>query len=417
MSKYRVITVILFLTLLLTSCAKATPTKAPTPTNTAAPTTAPTKAPTPTRSAAPTRAPTKPPTATAAPAPSPTEKEKKTGDSGDVPPNKVEKGELLVYSYEETVTDKFLKKYRELYPQVKVKTAVYGELDEAVAKLRGGFHADVLNPCVDYIPTLRKLNLLEPIDTKLTPRWNDLMPYFKSLPAIQAGEGKIWMMPTDAGLEGIMYRADKIDPPPTSWADLWNPKYKGHIAMEDYARNSIAIAALALGYKDPYNLNDEQLEKVKQHLIEQKPLLLKYFEGDEEIDSLFKEGEVWISLGWTSDARSLSEDEGVPVEFVAPKEGALAWICGYSIVKGTKVPVAAHAMVNHYVRPELQYIEATDFEYFVPNRNVLGMLSQEEIEAVGLDHPEELEKSHAEIIPDNYDKWLQIWEEVMSAEK
>lgn len=40
------------------------------------------------------------------------------------------------------------------------------------------------------------------------------------------------------------------------------------------------------------------------------------------------------------------------------------------------------------------------------------MLSEEEIAAVGLDNPSALEKAHVEIIPDNYDKWLQVWETV-----
>ncbi len=333
---------------------------------------------------------------------------------GDISTDLVEEGRLLVYSYEETVTRFFLAKYKEKYPQVKLKTAVYGELDEAVAKLRGGFHADVINPCVDYLPILTKLDFLIPIDTRYIPRWDDLMDYFKDLPEIQAGEGKVWMVPSDAGLEGIMYNSDKIDPPPTSWNDLWNPKYKGHIAMQDYARNSIAVAALALGFEEPFKLDDTQLEKVKEYLIEQKPLLLKYFEGDEEIDSLFREDEVWISLGWQSDANSLTDD-GTPVEFLSPKEGAFSWICGYSILKGTAMPVAAHALVNHYVRPELQRFEAVDFEYFVPNGKVLDLLSDAEIAAVGLDNPQALEQAHVEIIPDNYDKWLQIWEEVKSA--
>ncbi len=333
-----------------------------------------------------------------------------------VPPDKVEAGELVVYSYEETVTDEFLDGYRELYPQVELKPAVYGELDEAVAKLRGGFKADVLNPCVDYIPTLRRLDLLEPADTANIPRWQDLFPFFQQLLEIQAGEGKVWMVPVDAGLEGIMYRTDKIDPPPTSWNDLWNPEYAGHIVMQDYARNAIAVAALALGFEDPFNLTPEQLEQAKQKLIEQKPLLLTYFDADTEVQELFKSGDAWISFGWTADARTLAEEEGIPVKYVSPEEGALSWICGYSILKGTKVPMAAHALLNHYLDPELQYIEATDFEYFVANQKVLDLLDEEEIALVGLDHPEEVQKAHAEITPDNYDQWLQAWEEVLAAQ-
>ncbi len=327
----------------------------------------------------------------------------------------VESGELVVYSYEETVTDEFLEGYRQAHPQVELKTAVYGELDEAVAKLRAGFKADVVNPCVDYIPVMVDLDLLEPADVSKIPRWNDLFPFFREMPEIQAGEGKVWMAPVDAGLEGIMYRADILDPPPTSWNDLWNPDYAGHIAMEDFARNSIAVAALALGFEDPFNLTEEQLQRVRDKLIEQKPLLVTYFESDAEIRELFKSGEVWISFGWTADANVLTEEEGIPVEFLAPKEGALSWVCGYSIVKGTNMPNAAHALLNHYLDPELQYIEATEFEYFVANMKVLDMLTEEEIALVGLDKPEQVQEAHVEITPPNYDRWLQLWEEVLAA--
>jgi spermidine/putrescine transport system substrate-binding protein len=330
--------------------------------------------------------------------------------------SQVESGDLVLYSYEETVTDFFLDGFREQYPQVNLKTAVYGELDEAIAKLRGGYQADVLNACVDYIPILRKLDMLEPVDTSKIEYWPDVFPFFREMPEIQAGENQVWMVPVDAGLEGIMYRTDKIDPPPTSWNDLWNEEYAGHIVMQDYARNAIGIAALALGYEDPFNLTDEQLEAAKQKLIEQKPLLLTYFESDEEVQELFKSGDAWISFGWTADANVLSEEEGIPVEYISPKEGAFSWVCGYSILKGTDMPNAAHALINHYLDPELQYFEATDFEYFVANSKVLDMLEEEEKALVGLDKPEQLQEAHVEIIPDNYDKWLQVWEEVQAAQ-
>ena len=345
------------------------------------------------------------PAATEAPA------QEKPAESG----LQVESGDLVLYSYEETVTDFFLDGYREQYPQVNLQTAVYGELDEAVAKLRGGYKADVINSCVDYIPILRKLDMIEPIDTTKIERWDDIFPFFRDMPEIQAGDGKVWMVPVDAGLEGIMFRTDKVKTA-DSWNDLWNEEYKGHIVMQDYARNAIAVAALALGYEDPFNLNDEQLEAAKQKLIEQKPLLLNYFDAEEALHEMYKAGDAWISFGWTSNANLLSEDEGIPMQYVSPKEGALSWVCGYSIIKGTNMPNAAHALINHYLDPDLQYFEATDFEYFVANSKVLDMLTDEEKALVGLDNPEQLKEAHVEVIPDNYDKWLQVWEEVLAAQ-
>ncbi len=327
----------------------------------------------------------------------------------------VESGTLVVYSYEETVTDEFLQPFREKYPQVDLQVAVFGELDEALAKLRGGFKADVINICVDYIPVMTELDLLEPIDTAKIPYWNDVFPFFREMPAIQAGDGKVWMVPVDAGLEGLMYRTDKIDPPPDSWNALFDPAYAGHIVMQDYARNAIAVTALALGYEDPFHLTEEQLQAVKAKLIEQKPLLLNYFESDAEVDEMFRTGDAWVSLGWTSNAKWLREDDGVPVAYVSPKEGALSWVCGYAILKGTQMPNAAHALVNHYLEPELQKIEVVDFEYIVANSKVMDLLTEEEIAAVGLDNPEAIAEAHVEIIPPDYDRWLQIWEEVQAA--
>ncbi len=329
--------------------------------------------------------------------------------------DQVESGTLVVYSYEETVTDEFLQPFREKYPQVDLQVAVFGELDEALAKLRGGFKADVINICVDYIPVMTELDLLEPIDTAKIPYWNDVFPFFRDMPEIQAGDGKVWMVPVDAGLEGLMYRTDKIDPSPDSWNALFDPAYEGHIVMQDYARNAIAITALALGYDDPFHLTEEQLQAVKAKLIEQKPLLLNYFESDAEVDEMFRSGDAWVSLGWTSNAKWLREDDGVPVAYTSPKEGALSWVCGYAILKGTQMPNAAHALVNHYLEPELQKIEVVDFEYIVANSKVLDLLTEEEIQAVGLDNPEAIAEAHVEILPPDYDRWLQIWEEVQAA--
>ena len=338
-----------------------------------------------------------------------------TSSEPEATSEEVEAGPLVVYSYEETVTDDFLQPFREKYPQVELQVAVFGELDEAIAKLRGGFHADVINVCVDYIPLMVELDLLEPIDTAKIPHWNDVFPFFREMPDIQAGEGKVWMVPVDAGLEGLMYRTDQIDPPPDSWNALFDPAYAGHIVMQDYARNAIAVTALALGYEDPFNLTDEQLQAVKEKLIAQKPLLLNYFETDAEVDEMFRSGDAWVSLGWTSNAKWLREDDGVPVAYVSPKEGALSWVCGYAILKGTTRPNAAHALVNHYLEPELQKIEVVDFEYIVANAKVLDLLSEEEIAAVGLDNPEAIAAAHVEVLPTNYDRWLQIWEEVQAA--
>ena len=48
----------------------------------------------------------------------------------------------------------------------------------------------------------------------------------QELPGVQV-DGKVYMLPVDAGTAGIVYNADEVTTPPTSWADLFDPQYEG----------------------------------------------------------------------------------------------------------------------------------------------------------------------------------------------
>ena len=107
-----------------------------------------------------------------------------------------------------------------------------------------------------------------------------------------------------------------MKPAPTSWAAIYDPKYKGKITVPD---NPIQIADAALylsktqpdlGITDPYELNQEQLDAAVNLLKQQRPLLKKYWAlASDEID-LFKNGDA-------VDRRVLA----VPDEHAAGRQG------------------------------------------------------------------------------------------------
>ncbi len=52
-------------------------------------------------------------------------------------------------------------------------------------------------------------------------------------------------------------------------------------------------------------------------------------------------------------------DDGVPVEWIAPKEGALSWVCGLGDhVRTRRTSRAAYKLINYYASPEAQAISA-----------------------------------------------------------
>ena len=90
------------------------------------------------------------------------------------------------------------------------------------------------------------------------------------------------------------------------------------------------IGALANGIPDPINMDQTQIDQVKQYLIDHKSQFRTFWKGDAEVKSLFKSGEIVISSGYPDTAKALQK-EGVNAKFATAKEGQFLWACGYGI--------------------------------------------------------------------------------------
>ena len=322
-------------------------------------------------------------------------------------------GDLTLFAYEDGFIPAYIAPFEKQYPSVKLRTSAYDSGDAAVAKLRAGFEADVINLCVEENAEVAvKLGLLQPLDTSRIENWDRLFPIFYKLPGVTMPDGKHYMVPVDAGVTGVLYDTTKVDTPPTSFKDLFDPKYKGQVAMIDYPVTAIQVGALALGYTDPIHLTDEQLQKVKELFITAKKngQFRTFYSNDSEIVALFHTGEVSIALGYPGNAID-SKKEGDPVEFAIAKEGQIVWTCGYGISSKVKNIDAAYALLNYYLSPEAEAFEATRWDYYVTNQDALKLLPPDQVKRV------EVVKDWTNILPaappaEGYDKWIRAWQEV-----
>src|SRR6266542_3960721 len=57
-----------------------------------------------------------------------------------------------------------------------------------------------------------------------------------------------YIVPYQMGTQAIIYNNETVTDPPISWADLWNPDYKGRIVAVDDSRVIIGMTLLTLGY-------------------------------------------------------------------------------------------------------------------------------------------------------------------------
>jgi spermidine/putrescine-binding protein len=255
---------------------------------------------------------------------------------------------------------------------------------------------------------------VQPLDVTRIKDWDKIFPAFKKLPGVTMPDGKHYMLPVDAGVTGMVYDPSKVSPAPTSFIELFNPKYAGHVTIIDYPVTAIQIGALALGYTDPAHLTDEQLANVEKLYIEAKKRgqFRTFYNNDSELVNLFKTGEIYFAVGGRGDTLNI-KGEGVPVAFSLANNGQMLWTCGYGISSTCQNVDAAYALLNYYLSPQAEGYEATKWNYMVANMDALKAVSAKVREAAGLAEPNNFGNVlPAAPPPEGYDKWIRAWQEV-----
>ena len=174
-----------------------------------------------------------------------------------------------------------------------------GSNDEITAKMAaGGGGYDLISPAVDNAQLMVGMGVLEPLDPARLEHFDEIYASFRDHPGVQS-DGAIWSMPMAWGSIPLMYRTDKFETPPTSAAVLFDPQYEGKIGIQNVKSSMYLTARLMYGSDfDVYDMTDEQLDAVKQKMIEQKPLVRKYWSSAGELIELYANGEIWVSETW-----------------------------------------------------------------------------------------------------------------------
>jgi spermidine/putrescine transport system substrate-binding protein len=318
-------------------------------------------------------------------------------------------GELRTFTYSDTVHDSKMVNFKDKYPDVEVRTATFESNDEAAAKIKAGFRTDVIELCLDEQGPLVDAGMIAELDVSRLENWDDLDPTFRDAAGV-ATEGKVTMVPTQAGAVGIIYDKDEFPDGVDSWATLFDPAYSGRVAMDGgYWLTPFAIMALANGSTDPMNLDDDQVAEARDQLIDLRDAghFRAFARSDADMGNMFKSGEIVISDG----GRATSQDiitGGGNVGWSAPQEGALSWVCGLAISSDAENVDAAYALINDHSSPETQALFGNN-GFVMINPKAVPLVDEEFVES---SDPRILEGAHPEVAPANADLWRKYWQEV-----
>jgi spermidine/putrescine transport system substrate-binding protein len=263
--------------------------------------------------------------------------------------------------------------------------AMYADEEEGLQKILAGFQPDVVLPCAYKVARWYEAGVLGEIDTARIGEFGDIFESLRDIPAgVQDGK-RVWL-PVDWGQTSIVYRTD-LAPEYVgneSWSILWDPKYKGRVAMFDSLTDGVVVAGIMAGLADPFDYSsDESLAEVRAKLEELVPQLRYFVPDSTSLEQGLASGEIVATTGWNESIGRLRK-QGLAVKFMEPKEGAMTWVCGVGIAKGTKLPDQAHEIVDALLDPEARAYEMRNFGYGSATKTPYTILSKDELADLGL---------------------------------
>ena len=297
----------------------------------------------------------------------------------------------------------------------------YADNDEALEKIRAGFDADIVCPSSSTVIRWIHAGLLDPIDTGRLSHWNEMFPQLQTIRGTTDDDGNHYYAPWSWGNSSIVFRTD-LAPEYAgqenhTWKILWDDKYAGRVAFRDNWAGTTIPAGLIAGVTDPFNMTDEEIEKVRVLLQEQRDNNLFYWSSEVDAQTAIASGEIVAMYAWNS-AYAQLKAEGVPVEYMVPKEGLLTWVDGHCLLKShIGTDEQRYDYLDATLSPEVGVFMIEEYAYGASNMKSFEMADPEMIATLGLSDPSAVMDSslwYETVPPEIQRKLVNLHDEVLA---
>jgi spermidine/putrescine transport system substrate-binding protein len=259
---------------------------------------------------------------------------------------------LQIYTWEAYINqdcvNAFAKKYK-----CKAQITTFNTMNEAMNKLRSGLSFDLLvGLTVDQMAQVIESKLVQPLNHSYIPNMSQAWPDFLN-PFYD--QGWQYTVPYTIYTTGISWRKDLVDENPYAmknpWSMLWQPKYKGRVAILDDYREGISLGLMKNGIYDLNTTDYRQIAQSRQALQDLSRLVNVRIDNNDYTE--VPDADTWIHHAWSGDmaAAAYYMPKGVPVStvgywFPADGRGPVANDTNV-ILSSAKNPVLAHTFLNY----------------------------------------------------------------------
>ncbi|MET3578946.1 putative spermidine/putrescine transport system substrate-binding protein [Mesorhizobium robiniae] len=203
--------------------------------------------------------------------------------------------------------------------------------------------------CMDDGPQsiARELGLLEPLTAAQVPAIPDILPAAIGKDNSGVGYGMLAM--------GLVYSPEALSAagiePPTSWNDLADPRFKGHVVLGTIDNTPGLFALMMLA-----RTNGGGIDNMEPGFAKMKEVAANVgsFVKGTDMTPYFQQGEAWITVWTNSEMNRFVSSSGFPLEFVFPKEGAPAVMPMLNLVKNAPNSKMGANLIAYLLSPETQ---------------------------------------------------------------
>lgn len=217
----------------------------------------------------------------------------------------------------------------------------------AQAKAGGAGSFDMSEPTADRLKDWVEQEFLQPLDESRAG-FASIEPAFieGAAGSMQTIEGQRYGSPSVWGTEALCWNKDEVqlEYGSASLGDLWKPEYaqmvcvRPHSSLANIGRWLDGQGQLPKPYADSFK--DEATMVANYDVILKKALEVKgnvaqFWKDENSAQGGFRTNGCVIGQNWDTTAAALIK-EGLPIGYMAPKEGAFAWLQNFVIFKGAK---------------------------------------------------------------------------------
>lgn len=236
---------------------------------------------------------------------------------------------------------------------IKVTPTLFSDNSEAFLKVQqvGGGQIDMVSGDALWVTKYYTEGLIEGFDLDSLSTAKNLYPIVREFSFWQA-DGKYLAFPFGYSPVIVAYNPKYITSAPDTWAILWDPRYRGKLAMELQPFDVMAMMGKSLGIKDAYNMTADQIAQAKQQLIDLKPNILKFVEQNTELVTLMADETIWFATVNVGMEDRVKDAGGPEIRTFVPKEGVVGWMDGEMLVKGGTNRDVAWSFLDTMETPE-----------------------------------------------------------------